>query len=260
MFRRIADHGSAAVATAIRCYTPSEQLKKLYASDFDKAEFPTNIVPSDSVLFAKFLYKAAESNNNFESISKDLSTIAAAVPQLPVFWERTCRVAEIKEFKGLSEPTTFTLEWMQSNGMLDLLPDVAEVYEAYANAKMKRVVAKVYVASGKTGDRATIDQAKQVAEKAAKESKELAGLKVTYKVVVDRAIVSGFAVDMQGIFLNHAVGRQSEARAVDETDFTAIPAPRLPPTKWAENIETEVLRKYLDSVSQFDAEELKNGV
>ncbi|KAK7202314.1 ATP synthase delta (OSCP) subunit [Novymonas esmeraldas] len=258
MFRRLSVCVPAVAAA--RFYTPSEELKKLYASDFERAQFPANIVPSDSVTFAKFLYKAAEPKSSFDAILKDFQTIAAAVPKLPVFWERTVVVGEVKEFKSLSAPTTFTLEWMQSNGMLDLLPDVAEVYETYVNAKTKRVAAKIYVAPGKEQDRALVDKAKKVAEQVLKENKELAGYTLVPKVLVDRAIVDGFALDVQGTFVNEAVGRQKETQAAGEADYTTIPPPRLSQTHWEDNIETEVLRKYLDSLSLYDAEELKSGV
>lgn len=259
MFRRLTACLPKAAST-LRFYTPSEELRKLYDSDFERAQYPTNIVPSDSVVFAKFLYKAAEPKAAFDVIAKDFQTIAAAVPSLPVFWERTCIVGEVKEFKSLSAPMIFTLEWMQSNGMLDLLPDVAEVYEAYANAKMKRVSAKIYVAPGKERDAALVEKARKVAEQVVKENASLAGYQLTPKVLVDRSIVEGFAVDVQGTYINEAVGRKKEVQAADETDFTTIPVPRLPKTTWEDNIETEVMRKYLDGLSLYDAEELKNGV
>ena len=98
-------------------------------------------------------------------------------------------VSEVREFKSLSAPMVFTLEWMQSNGMLELLPDVADVYETYVNAKMKRVAAKIYVARAKEGDRALVDEAKKVAEKVVRENKELAGYALVPKIIVDRSIV-----------------------------------------------------------------------
>lgn len=259
MLRRFTVKLPVLAVAAARFYTPSEGLKKLYASDFDKAEFPASIVPSDSVLFAKFLYKAAEPQNSFDAILKDFQTIATAVPSLPVFWERTCRVDDIKEFKGLSEPTTFTLEWMQSNGMLDLLPEVAEAFETYANAKLKRAMVKIYVGPGKTGDTATIDKAKKIADELVKSNASFAGFQVSYKVLVDRSIVEGFAVDLQGNYVNEAKGRQVQT-ATAEVDYTAVPVQRLPRTTWEVTIETEVLRKYLDGLAEYDAEEVKNGV
>ncbi|EPY37409.1 hypothetical protein AGDE_06525 [Angomonas deanei] len=224
MFRRISVKALAS-ATAVRCYTPPADLAKLYDSNFDKEAFPTNIVPSDSVLFAKFLYKAAEPKKNFDAILKDFNTIAAAVPNLPVFWERTCRVEELKEFKGLSAPTVFTLQWMQSNGMLDLLPDVAEVYEAYVNAQTKRVSVKIYVAPGKAGDKTVVDAAKKAAEEAVKANKEFAGLTPNYKILVDRTIVDGFSLDVQGVFINKArwAASATATGATAETDFTTPP-------------------------------------
>ncbi|CBZ26538.1 conserved hypothetical protein [Leishmania mexicana MHOM/GT/2001/U1103] len=258
MFRRLSV--CVPFVTTARFYTPSEELKKLYASDFERAQFPVNIVPSDSVTFAKFLYKAVEPKGNFDAILKDFQTIAAAIPKLPVFWQRTVVVSEVKEFKSLSAPTTFTLEWMQSNGMLDLLPDVAEVYETYVNAKTKRVTAKIYVAPGKEQDRALVEKAKGVAEQVVKDNKQFVGYTLVPKVMVDRSIVEGFAVDVQGSYVNEAVGREKEMQASGEVDYTTIPPPRLSKTTWEDNIETEVLRKYLDTLSLYDAEELKSGV
>ncbi|GET93787.1 hypothetical protein, conserved [Leishmania tarentolae] len=258
MFRRLSV--CMPFAATARFYTPSEELKKLYASDFERAQFPANIVPSDSVTFAKFLYKAVEPKGSFDAILKDFQTIAAAIPKLPIFWERTVVVSEVNEFKSLSAPTIFTLEWMQSNGMLDLLPDVAEVYETYVSAKMKRVTAKIYVAPGKEQDRALVDKARKVAEQVVKDNKQLAGYTLVPKVLVDRSIVEGFAVDVQGTYVNEAVGRKKETQTSGEVDYTTIPPPRLSTTTWEDNIETEVLRKYLDSLSLYDAEELKSGV
>lgn len=260
MFRRLSVNLPALAASCGRFYTPSDDLKKLYASDFDKTGFPCNIVPSDSVLFAKFLYKAADGKNAHEAILKDFKIIAASVPSLPVFWERTAKVADIQQFKALSPATTFTLEWMQANGMLDLLPEVAEVYDTYVNAKLKRVVGKIYVATGKAENKAILEQGKKAADKIAKENKEFAGFSVTYRVIVDRSIIEGFAVEVQGVYDNHATGRQSAADAVDEVDYTNVPIPQPHRTSWEDNIETEVLRKYLDSLADYDAEELKNGI
>lgn len=259
MFRRLAVN-QAVVAAAARFYTPPADLQKLYASDFDKQKFPVNIVPSDSVLFAQFLFKAAEPKGNFDVIVKDLAAIAAAVPKLPVFWERTCNVHEVKEFKSLSAPVIFTLAWMQNNGMLELLPDVAQVYEAYANAQLKRVAAKVYVAPGEEGNAKNIEAARKVADEVIKGNPALKGFTLTTKVIVDRSIVSGFAVDVQGTFINHAEGRVIQTHVADESDYTTIALPKLAKTTWDDNIQTEVLRKYLDSLAEYDAEELARGV
>ncbi|KAH9578222.1 ATPase [Trypanosoma melophagium] len=255
MFRRIS--AGALTVAAARFYTPSEGMRKLYNSDFDNSQFPLNIVPSDSVLFAKFLYKAAEQTGNFDAVLKDFQTIASTSGKLPIFWERTAVVEDIAEFKKLSEPTFFTLVWMQNNGMLDLIPNVAEVYEAYVNAKQKRAVAKIYVAPGKEGD---TTEAKRVAQELHKEAKELNGYTLTFKTVVDNSIVAGFAVELAGQYVNRAEGQKKTTSSTDEGDYTNIPAPKHVKTVWEDNIETEVLRRYLDSLSEFDEEEAKYGV
>lgn len=48
---------------------------------------------------------------------------------------------------------------MESNGMLDLLPDVAQVYETYVNAQLKRAMAKIYVAPDAINNKETINEA-----------------------------------------------------------------------------------------------------
>ncbi|ESL06441.1 hypothetical protein TRSC58_05886 [Trypanosoma rangeli SC58] len=254
MFRRFS--ASALAVAAARFYTPSEGLKKLYTSDFDTAAFPLNIVPGDSVLFAKFLYKAAEPTGNFDVILKDFQTIATASSKFPIFWERTTIIEDVAEFKNLSEPTFFTLVWMQNNGMLDLIPEVAEVFETYVNAKQNKAVAKIYVAPGKESD---VAEAKRVAQELHKEAKELAGHTLVFKTVVDRSIVTGFAVELAGQYVNRAEGHKQHT-TVDEADYTTVPPPRLSKTVWEDNIETEVLRRYLDSLAEYDAEEAKHGV
>nr|CCC93917.1 conserved hypothetical protein [Trypanosoma congolense IL3000] len=255
MFRRISS-SSIAVAVA-RFYTPPEGLKKLYASAFENAEYPLNIVPSDSVLFAKFLYKAAEEKDNFDTILSDFQKIAVASAKLPVFWERTAVIEKIPEFKQLSDPTFFTLVWMQNNGMLDLIQEVAEVYETYVNARQKKAVAKVFVPLGGENN---VEEAKRVAEEVHKGLKELAGHTLVLKTVVDRTIVKGFAVELAGHYVNRAEGHKKQVSLSDEVDYTNIPTPKPQRTLWDDNIETEVLRKYLDSLSQYDMEEAKYGV
>lgn len=250
----------ATAAIAVRFYTPSASLKKLYSSEFDKEQYPASIVPSDSVLFAKFLYKAAEQNNSFEAVLNDFRTIAAAVPTLPVFWERTAKIESVKEFAKLSEPTMFTMLWMQSNGMLDMLADVAEIYETYVNAKLKRAVAKIYVAPGKSEDTATVERARAVAQQLLKDNKTLAGYTLMFKVIVDRSFVDGFAVDLNGSYVSEAVGRQAEVRGSDEANYINVPPLRVPPVAWADSVETEVMQKFYSSLAEYDEEELKNGV
>lgn len=255
MFRRLS--ASTLAVSAARFYAPSEELKKLYTSDFDKSQFPLNIVPSDSVLFAKFLYKAAEKKGTFDAILKDFQSISNISSKLPVFWERTAVIEDIAEFKKLSEATFFTLVWMQKNGMLDLIPEVAEVYETYVNAKQKKAVAKIYVAPGKEGD---VAEAKLLAQEMHKGAKELAGHTLAFKTVVDRSIVAGFAVELAGQYVNRAEGQKQQTTAADEADYTNIPLRRPSKTVWEDNIETEVLRKYLDGLAEFDVEEAKYGV
>jgi len=255
MFRRV-----GLVATRVagaRFYSPPEDLKKLYSSDFEAAAFPVGIVPSDSTLFAKFLYKAAEPKNAYDAILKDFETISAASTKLPVFWERTAVIDGMAEFKNLSAPTYFTLVWMQNNGMLELIPSVREAFETYVNAQRKKAVAKIYVNDAKD----VSAEAKKVATELHKSIAELNGFSLELKTVIDKSIVSGFAVEIAGRYVNQAKGAEASAKvASDDVDYTNVPVPKVSKTVWEDNVETEVLRKYIDQLAQYDAEEAKVGV
>lgn len=242
-----------------RYYTPSERLKELYMSDFDKSQFPCDLVLSDAVLFAKFLYKAAESDNSmFDIILGDFRTIALSGPKLPVFWERTCKVSEIPEFSGLSEPVVFTLEWMQDNGMLDQLGDVADAFETYVNAKLNRVAVKIY--TGADCSEKTLERAKEVAKELIRSKEDLNGFEPVYKVLLDSSVVDGFLLDIQGIFHNEATGKQVDTAVSGGVDYLTVPLPRLPRTTWKDNAETELLRGFLQKLAEYDMEEVKTGV
>lgn len=246
-------------AAGLRFYTPSEQLKALYASDFEKADFPCEIVSSDSSLFAKFLYKAAESQGNLDSVLGDFKRIADSVPQLPIFWERTCKIEELEPFQSLSEPVLFTLEWMQSNGMLEQIADVAEIYEMFVNAKLRRVTVKVYVGEDRSPE--TLEKAKAVADGIIQSKPALSGFSPVYKIIVDHTIMEGFLLDVQGEYHNEAKGHgKAGADVAAEVDYLNVPLPHLPPTKWKENVENEGIQAYLKSLALYDAEELKCGV
>lgn len=249
---------TARLPVARRWYTPSEELTQLYTSNFETSSFPCDMVPSDAVLFAKFLYKAAEKSEAYDTLLGDFRKIAAVIPSLPVFWERTCKIDDISEFNNLSEPVVFTLQWMQSNGMLDQLADVAEVYETYVNAKMKRVTVKIYVGEDRSPE--ALDRAKDVADTLIQSNTHLQGFSPVYKIIVDRSIVKGFSLDVQGMYHNEAEGKQVDTGVAGEADYLFLPTPQLPKTTWHSNIETEVLRSYLNSLSTYDEEEVKHGV
>ncbi|MDP2060413.1 MAG: hypothetical protein Q8J97_11790, partial [Flavobacteriaceae bacterium] len=168
MFRRLSTPLVATLAAARR-FTPADDLKKLYASDFETQQYPCDIVPSDATLFAKFLFKASESKNAFDAVLKDFEAISAAAPKLPVFWERNEQVSQIAEFKALNPATLFTMIWMQENGMLSDLNQVRDAFETYVNAARKKVVAKILVGDAK----ADTTDAKKVAQELLKENKQL---------------------------------------------------------------------------------------
>jgi len=258
---------SAALSALVvrRTYTPPAAMKELYQSDFERQAFPTDIVPSDSTLFAKFLYKAAEKTGNFDAITGDFGAINAAAKKLPIFWERTAVIDDVKEFASLSAPTLFVLNWMRANGMLENLAEVQAAFETYVNAKAKKVVAKIYVAPGEEKNATTVNAAKEAAQKLQKQSASIATFSMDYRVAADSTIKSGFSVDVNGAFVSTAKGQDAMEgaggdAAAKEVDYTAVPAAKYPKTKWEDSIETEVLRKYFDQLAQYDAEEAKYGV
>lgn len=252
---------TSVLSGARRFYSPPADLTKLYQSDFDRTPFPTDIVPSDATLFAKFLYKAAEGNNSFDAILKDFKSIEATAKKLPVFWQRAVELDGVKEFQALSPPTLFILHWMQSNGMLDLVPSVEEVFSTYVNAKQKKVVAKVYVAPSQIGDAGLLAKAKEVAVKLQAQNPSIKSHTLVITALADNDIKSGFAVDLVGAYHSVAVGDQaSKADEAREVDYTQVPVAKSNKTKWDDSAEVEVLNKYFESLAMYDLEEATNGV
>jgi len=261
MFRRVRVAVVPSVGSAMRMFAPSDDLKKLYNSEFEAAKFPVDIVPSDSATFAKFLFKAAEAKNNYDAILKDLQTIEGASKNLGVFWERTLKVDDIKEFKSLQPATLFTLNWMQANQMLEALPSTTNIFETLLNAHKKRVVARIWLPGPESKFAKEAAAAKEVAKKLHKESANAAH-SLDFVLLVDAEFVGGFAVDVQGKFHSTAEGKAeaSTTGAAKEVDWTVVPESKPLATKWEDSVETEILRKYLDGLAKFDAEEAKNGV
>eukprot|EP00672_Neobodo_designis_P024299 CAMPEP_0174851128 /NCGR_PEP_ID=MMETSP1114-20130205/21777_1 /TAXON_ID=312471 /ORGANISM="Neobodo designis, Strain CCAP 1951/1" /LENGTH=251 /DNA_ID=CAMNT_0016085641 /DNA_START=75 /DNA_END=830 /DNA_ORIENTATION=+ len=248
------------LASSKRHLTPAEDLKKLYESDFEKSSFPTAVVPSESSVFAQFLYKAGESKNNFDAILKDFETVDAATKKLPVFWERTVDVETTPEFKSLTPATIFTMKWMQANGMLGDLANVRATFETFVNAKKNRVVAKIYIPGPEKDHAAAVKDAKEAAKKIHAAAQSKASL--DFAIVQDKEFASGWAVECMNKFHSTAKGHHDDsgsAQAAD-VDYTNLPAHAPIKTVWNDNVETEVLRKYIDQLAKFDLEEQVNGV
>jgi F0F1-type ATP synthase delta subunit len=262
--RRVCSRALAAhtAACAQRFLTPAEDLKKLYESDFEKSTYPAPYLPNDASVFAQFLYKAGEQKNSLDAIQKDFGTIEAASKKLPVFWERTVDVEKTPEFKGLNPATLFTLRWMQANGVLGELPSVKDTFETFINAKANRVVAKIYLAGPEKDHAAAVKEAKETAKKMQQASPKYAKSTLEFQTVVDPDFESGYAVELGDKYTMAAKGRGEETGSVKkaDTDYTNLPAHTPSKTVWDENIETEVLRKYLDQMAKFDLEEQQHGV
>lgn len=258
---QISASAASALAGARRFYTPPADLVKLYQGEFDRGAFPADIVPSDATLFAKFLYRAAEAGNSFDAITKDFKSIEAASKKLPVFWQRSVDLDAVAEFKALSPATLFTLNWMQGNGMLDLIPNVEEAYATFVNAKQKKVVAKVYVNPAQLSDAGLLAKAKEVAAKLQAQNESIKGFTLVVNAIADSDIKSGFTVDLVGAYQNEAQGEQSaKGDAAREIDYTQVPQAKATKTKWDDSAEVEVLNKYFESLAKYDLEEAKNGV
>jgi len=249
-------------ASAKRYLTPSEELTKLYQSDFEKQAYPAAVVPSETSVFAQFLYKAVEAKNGQESILKDFETIAASAKSLPVFWERTIDVEKQAEFKGLNPATIFTLKWMQANGMLGELPTVRATFETFCNGKKNRIVAKIYLPGPEKDHAAAHKEAKEIAKTLQSQSKTHSKHTLDFVILEESDFVSGFAVEVVDKYYANAKGRndKSDKAAAVAVDYTNLAAHTPIKTKWDDNIETEVLRKYLDQLAKFDQEEQVNGV
>lgn len=262
--RRVASRAFAitGAATAQRFFKPPEDLKKLYESDFEKEQYPASFAPSEASVFARFLYKAAEQKNAFDAISKDFETISAAEKKLPVFWERTVDVDQAAEFKSLNPATLFTMAWMQKNGMLGDLSDVRSTYEAFVNAKKNRVVATIYIPGPEKDHAAAVKDAKEVAKKIQSDS-PYAKQTLEFKIVQDSEFASGYAVECADKYYSTAKGKFEDSGDSDKSkdvDYTNLPTAAVTKTAWNQNIETEVLSKYLDGLAKFDQEEAVNGV
>merc|ERR1711991_256071 len=171
--------------------------------------------------------------------SKDFATIEAATKKLPVFWERTVEVDKVAEFKGLNPATVFTMQWMQANGMLGGLSAVRSTYETFVNAKKNRVVANIYLPGPEKDHAASVKEAKEIAKQIHSANAKYSRHALEFNIVVDEESAGAKKVDV---------------------DYTAMPAHTPIKTQWDENIETEVLRKYLDQLAKFDLEEQTNGV
>merc|ERR1711916_263422 len=139
------------------------------------------------------------------------------------------------------------MQWMQANGMLGDLSAVRSTYETFVNAKKNRVVANIYLPGPEKDHAASVKDAKHALE---------------FNIVVDKEFAKGFAVEVLDKYHSTAKGFNEEAAGAKkvDVDYTAMPAPTPIKTQWDENIETEVLRKYLDQLAKFDLEEQTNGV
>ena len=258
MLRRICSFQaiSAVALTSKRHFTPTEELKKIYSSDFESNKYPVDITASDAATFAKFLFTAAQQKNNLDAVQNDFATIAAASKKLEVFWERSVKVNQVAEFKGLNPATQFTLSWMQSNQMLELIPAVEEIYTILNNAQKKKVIATIHLPG--PADKFAKEAAAAKAEATKLHSAErFKGTTLEFKFKVDREFVSGFTVDVQGAFASTAQGAEAAASesASKEVDYTAVPMRKPLATTFGDNVEVEALPKYLDKLAKYDAEE-----
>eukprot|EP00759_Apiculatamorpha_spiralis_P028188 PhF_6_TR30714/c0_g1_i1/m.45195 len=264
--RRIATTSRVITAAAIRCYTPPAECAKLFETNYSAGPFPVEFVPSDVVGYAQFIYKLAESNKKFDAYMKDFDTLKAA--KLPVFWERSTDVTSFADVtKIVSADFVFLLRWMQVEGNLEKLDTVRGFYETLLNAQKKKLVVLVYANQAGSTDSKVQSEAKALVQEAIKTNPLLKGkdaFALDFKFVVDASVPGkGFYAEFGGVTLSTIQQIRSDdvSTSAGEIDYTnVIPIKQVLKTVWDENIETDVLRKYLDQYALIDEEEQKVGV
>lgn len=262
MLRRLCTRPLSRVATVAatkRHFT--DDIKKLYESDFDKGTFPVEVVAGDGLLFAKFLFRAAEQKNSFDAIIKDFDTVTATAKKLGVFWERTVDVTQVAELKSCNPATLFTMRWMQTNALLEEWGLVQNIFLSYANARNKKLVAVISIAGSEKDCADDVKAAKEYGKTLQKQlDATRAAFSLEFVIRKDPTFVSGWSVDVAGLYHSTAKGAEVKAASEEDVDYTNVPAVKHSKTTWEDSVETEVLRKYLDSLAQYDAEEAKLGV
>ena len=100
-------------------------------------------------------------------------------------------------------------------------------------------------------------------EKKAKGNDKDAKQTLEFKIVQDSEFASGYAVECADKYYSTAKGKFEDSGDSDKSkdvDHTNLPNAAVTKTVWNQNIETEVLSKYLDGLAKFDQEEAVNGV
>jgi len=252
---------------ALRTYTAPPDAIKLYESNFTAGPFPVEFAQSDVVQYAQFLYKLGEQKN--ENYLKDFDALAKL--KLPVFWERGTDVTGYSDVtKVVSANFVFCLRWMQVEDNLEKVASVRSFYETLLNAKLKKSVVNVFTnaESVSNGELQQLAKAKVVEMmKTHPVLKPKAGYTLEYKFTVDSTVPKGsglFYAEVEGVSISTIPQIRSDevsGPGVGEVDYTnVVSVKQILKTVWPDNIETDVLRKYLDYLAQLDMEEQIVGV
>jgi F0F1-type ATP synthase delta subunit len=253
-------------AVGVRFYTAPAEAIKVYQSNFTSGPFPVEFVSSDVVVYAQFLYKLAESTKNYDTFIKDFDTLQNL--KLPVFWERSTDVTGFQDVtKAVSSNFVFLLRWMQVQGSLEKVDTVRQYYETLLNAQKKKLVVTVYANSQGVNDSKVQSDAKALVTETVKTNallKDKTGANLDFKFVVDNTVPGkGFYAEFGGVTLTTIPQVRSDEleAATGEVDFTNVTAMKqIIKTVWDDNVETDILRKYLDQLALYDEEEQKLGV
>eukprot|EP00760_Papus_ankaliazontas_P002563 PhM_4_TR11126/c0_g1_i1/m.102703 len=255
--RRFVSAGS--VAAYVRAYTAPAEAVKLYQSNFTAGPFPVQCAASDEAEYAQFLYKLSGDQGQY---LKDFDALKKL--NLPVFWERSNNVVDMPEVaKATSANFVFTLRWMQTQGSLENLETVRAFYETLVNANKKRLVATVYTSAKGVADTKLQGEAKALVQETLKSNaflKDKASWTLDFKFVVDASVRDGFYAEFGGVTVTTIAQVRGEEVQADEgeKDYTNVQAMKsVMKTVFADNIETDVLRKYFDQLALLDEEEQK---
>lgn len=248
---------------AVKPVWAKDALVKVYESDFEAAVYPEQIVAGSHLVFSKLLFKFAQTEKAEEKYITDLTTnFPTAKSKAGAFWADK-DIATDDAFKGLSDGVRFTLSWMQKSRLLEKTDSVTDIFKLYVNSSRKTMVAQVslYGPDKAKNSAAAKEAATKLMEVYFPDKK---GWKLTLDETSTAGAINGWRVNVGGMtFEDVAAIKAASAAATASADLsecTAVPVVKFRATPWPENIEAEVLSKWTQDLSLYDAEEARHGV
>lgn len=237
-------------------------LVKVYESNFEADKYPEEIVAGEHVVFSKLLFKFAQAEKAEDKYVTDLTTgLAAAKAKAGAFWADK-DIGTDDAFKGLSDGVRFTLAWMQKSQLLDKIDSVTDIYKLYVASSRKTLMASVTLYGPDKGKNSTAakDAATKLMDAYFSEKK---GWKLNIDETNLGGSINGFRVNVGGMTFEDTAAIKAAAAAAtssaDLTECTTVPVAKFQPTVWPENIEADVLSKWTQELSLYDAEEARYG-